>query len=565
MKIIRRLNKEEEYTLMYPSTNVDNLKKFKDKLLPYFFYNTSSSRRIKSRLKNNNSDFKNDYLDKLLKLNAQKRAFFSIENDSQTDGVYKEYRNEIFKKFTNSPADFSKIRDDIDARYLYTLLIDYNTYISNKITIGKQTYKLFKFLIDSEIISEEFAKKITTHKSSKEMLYLCITRNPIDYLFASTNQSFESCISLNRCGDMVSLGLAGLTVDPNRFMIFLTKGKLKRHQIRNQEIKHFSYISRWWCLLGKRDFILPMYDYPGKCKESVQRDVIEQLLLKSSEAHDSDFRSKFSFEPVKFQNGDTAMVYLDRIGINYNERGEIFYDGKGETGSIHRFDSSVSYYDIDYFDDLEKGRRNCDLCGESTGDNLVYTEGDGTLCEYCWGEHYFYCEDCDSDHPREDALEGVNGESLCVNCWNNKYYSCETCNKAVRHNDSYIGADRIHCCEDCWNEYNFFCEECGEVTDIDDRIEDNESKEYCYSCYNNLVTSCCKCDTKMSNDEISNDGIFIDLKDHKYCKDCYLQLYTNCKICDEEIEREYLHCVTCITPNLEIIEQENYTFINKSI
>jgi len=536
MRIERRLSKEEEYKMMYPESNSKNLKDFEEYILPYFFYNKESNKRIIDRLHEVSSD--NDYLDSLLKLNSQKRAFYLLKKEASNDEIYKKYYSLILKYIPNTMPEINNITN-------------YDNFINNKITIGKQQFKLIKYLIDKKGVPKEEIEKITSLKNSKNDVYLCLTRNPIDYLFASTNQSFSSCISLDyNCSH--NMGLGGLCVDPNRFMLFLTSGAIRRYTLREKEIKHFRYIARTWCLLGKDDYIKIVRQYPSNSIET--KSIFEDLKLNFYS--DTDFTSKFSFKPVLFENGNIAMIYLDTIGVKYDYLDNTAYYSCNNYNKIYDiidFDCSYNFNNIQSFDDLEDiCRYICCVCDERLHEDNVYASNGDVYCEYHYYQNFYSCERCGYECYLEDG--GYEQEKrLCNSCFYDSYFVCENCDSITELDDSFEDSKGSLLCEDCFFESNIICDACNKVVSIGDKIEDNSGICFCEDCYDNLYVSCTKCgeETLIEDSVINNQDII-------YCSNCYDELYTKCGVCDEEIEIEYAYCIFC-SPKIELsmLEEDN--------
>uniref|UniRef100_A0A6H1ZQY2 LIM zinc-binding domain-containing protein n=1 Tax=viral metagenome TaxID=1070528 RepID=A0A6H1ZQY2_9ZZZZ len=534
MKVVKRLTNSEEYCLMSPTINRSNLKKFEEKVLPYFFYNDESNRRIRNRLKNHIDDENNTCLDNLLKLNAQKRAFYLLEESEGTDEVYRYYCNRILHE--NKELDLPK-------EVKFKDLLDYNVFKSNKIKIGKQTYKLFKYIIDNKILREDVIKLITTSKTKNKSTYLCLSRNVIDYIFCSTNQSFTSCVSLEKSGKMEGLGLAGLSVDPNRFMCFTTQGLPRKYILRDQELDHFLYISRWWNLLGKRDYIYPIRAFGNIITDT--REIIKSLKLKVFNDENKPFISKFSFDPIRYQNDDHSMIYLDSIGIKFNKSKEIFYSNiEGSTGSHNNFNSDWRFNQIENFEQLAEERYYCESCEDGLNeDTAFFVEGtDLIYCEQCYSSRYATCQNCDNEVCMDDSYRSPNDSILCESCFYDRYFVCDECNGSFDIDNRYETPNGEIVCEDCFYDRYFVCDECNESFDICEGVKDERDTLFCPSCYEELFKMCTNCDSETHIDEI----VYSKGTNKVYCSDCYDKLFKECPVCSNEISTDYKHCVFCL-------------------
>jgi len=230
-----RCSESREYSFMYNESNEQNLQIFKENLLQYFFYTTKTKNRVIKAIDNRG------YLDDYFSLNVQKRAWYEIKYDNpDEDEAYQHYYNLLHRKINENGGIYKLLHSEEDGLNLFA----YSTFKKGKVKIGKQEVKIFKYLKKKNILTDEEIEKITTFKKSDDAkFYLCISRNIIDYIFISTNQSFSSCMNM-RGSYPYWLGLPSMVIDPNRFLVFVCKGKISKCSLKGYDFKHFKYLSR---------------------------------------------------------------------------------------------------------------------------------------------------------------------------------------------------------------------------------------------------------------------------------------------------------------------------------
>jgi hypothetical protein len=146
--------------------------------------------------------------------------------------------------------------------FLSSKLSTLEVFTEGRFSFHKQEQKLFKFLYKYSFITQYEIDKINSLRGSSS--YLMISRNPIDMMFCSTDQSFTSCMdyfsanSSNYC-----CSLPGLVIDPNKILIALVNEKPKIRALRGFQFTHFQYDIRSFCILTKSDFFVVLRYYPS--------------------------------------------------------------------------------------------------------------------------------------------------------------------------------------------------------------------------------------------------------------------------------------------------------------
>ena len=427
---MNRLDINKEIVKMTDSTNEINIEGYRA-ILKHFYLNKESQKRILNNLVEEKRTDEENYLDNYFELNHQRRAFFDLNAKDDMDLGYKRYK-EVLTIYPKIRADFN--------------LVDYNIYKAGKIVVNGQPQKLFKFLLKSGV-SNSHIEYITSAKASEKSL-LCISRNPIDYLFNATNQHFTSCMDLHSSYEgAFYMGMGGAILDPNRFMVFLTNGKLRKHILQDVEFKHFAYINRSWGLIlteNEVDLLTFIRWYPNKpfdiekmfSKELKYNAVFLNNILDCS----TPIISKFSYKLPKFQNNKLAHVYCDYLGYEY-DGSTIRYKNYGvdiigscmDWVSFNRgFNALKKFEDLEYSYDYY-----CDNCNIGINSDYAY-EFDGLIfCESCLGTRAFFCLNCDHIFPLADKVS-TNRGSYCKSCHEKIFIPCSKCNDLLHNKNDEI-------------------------------------------------------------------------------------------------------------------------------
>lgn len=132
----------------------------------------------------------------------------------------------------------------------------------------------------------------------------------------------------------------------------------------------------------------------------------------------------------------------------------------------------------------------CSDCGEWVPEDEALTTADGdTICEDCYGDSYFTCEDCGEISHMDDAVR-VNPDTwreayVCQRCADDDYYRCDDCGQYFT--DGYIHEDDqgTVICDDCWDSHDYTtCDDCGRIIQIDYANWDEvDEVYYCDDCW----------------------------------------------------------------------------------
>lgn len=125
--------------------------------------------------------------------------------------------------------------------------------------------------------------------------------------------------------------------------------------------------------------------------------------------------------------------------------------------------------------------RCCADCGEkiAEGDEFYETADGRIICESCYEDSYFTCEDCGDIYPMDDAVSVNNGEMyVCQDCADDtgNYHHCVSCDEyfTSRSRGYYELANGDCVCDRCADGNIAECNDCGEYFWIGDMEEDED-------------------------------------------------------------------------------------------
>ena len=113
------------------------------------------------------------------------------------------------------------------------------------------------------------------------------------------------------------------------------------------------------------------------------------------------------------------------------------------------------------------------------------THNGDILCQDCYENDYFYCEDCEEIHHNDELIVIDNGANyVCEDCASNNYNQCVHCDEwHDPSNGGITNVDGEYVCESCADSY-YYCESCNEYVHGDDMHYIEEEDGYiCDSCY----------------------------------------------------------------------------------
>lgn len=497
-----RLSREKELQLFPDELEKHNIETFK-KLLPYFYLDEESKKRVLDNLEKDKRSAEENYLDEKFKLNDQRRVWFKLRLVEQFDQSFRYYKKVIegnsfiYNDSLLRNVDDVELRDSIikeESNKLIKIiesdLFNYDDYKKGIVVVNKQSMKLFKFLMKNKLFLQHHLDELNTLKNKKD-IYVCISRNPIDYLFCATDQSFGSCENLySEYRGAYYMGLGPLILDPNRCIMFSVQDSPKECRIKGEKFYHFRYINRTWGIYGndpdRNEGIRVIRYYPNSkinfAKEL--KDVVPFIPV---------YYGKFPYKIPKYVDGRYATIYHDHLGLLIDRE------------SIGRYDKHEGRYDscytelghsrgFDCFPEEIFGLRNrnrpgesippqpvfvdCAWCGDSIeSEYAIMTVTEDFICQDCNDEYGMYCEYCEST-LHVDEFTSLEGVSICNGCFDDIACECTKCNNYFFESNAIYFDDEYYC-ESCLDEIATECTGCGELTYLDD-LDDEDRCQGCH-------------------------------------------------------------------------------------
>lgn len=113
---------------------------------------------------------------------------------------------------------------------------------------------------------------------------------------------------------------------------------------------------------------------------------------------------------------------------------------------------------------MDLGFVRCDDCGEWVPEDEYYVTADGeTICESCYENNYFTCEDCGEIHSHEDLIVVDPGhryeQYVCSDCAERHFYRCDDCGEYFSDDEiNYCESDGCYYCDSCYADHNESCD-----------------------------------------------------------------------------------------------------------
>jgi len=306
----------------------------------------------------------------------------------------------------------------------------------------------------------------SNQKISSDSLKIVLTFSFADWFLCSTGESWGSCLSLAGNSANYWYGLPGLIGDKNRIMIYITRGDEKDYR----GIKTHHYLYRTWALLDNESRVNIVRWFP---KEEIHNNALYDFLQektglrfnKVSMSHNEDFYSKHEVELIWTQDGYSLFPYQDYTDWTEGDKTHIISGDSGmlykEKFSSNRYVLSDEVYTYNAFSSLgdliDKGVNICEArdepvsycshCDERIeGEEYITPNGD-VVCETCYHENYFHCEECNDVHHIDYAFYTEDGP-VCEDCFHDNYFIDEIDDKTKRLEDAVTATDdRTGSCE----------------------------------------------------------------------------------------------------------------------
>ena len=515
------------------------------------------------------------YCDHHFGLGDDHRRFIEVEIEPEKDEAFSFYINQL-------------MRTD---KVFNPALLEHQTFKEGIFFENGQQMKLFKFILKNSLLPQADIDKINTLRMNTKKKFIMISRNPIDFMFCSTNQPFSSCTSANNTSNSsYFFSLPGLATDPNRLLLALIEEPPTNFTMSDHTFTHYRYAIRSFAILTTDDLLVLIRYYPApKIKfSSLIPDVLRVMEPNSCLSY-KQTESKFEFDPVRLKSKILAMTYLEggfflevtknkklkwtsktpKLTIqNYHmvsgsfgryniEDSKKFIQCKlceNRFGSVDLFSLQGEYYCKFCMQDKcfkcgsmlvekingkngyficetckEKYTTNCDICDTPSWSEDMYFVENKNWCFDCFKEVYIKCKECGDFVLIEDTDYATY--ELCNDCRESEYVICEDCNELVRMEDSfYVDSEDRTVCNNCFSDNYFFCSSCDRSYHLDD-MSPSENESLCIRCFEEVYSYCEGCNEYYNKDHmiISDDG-------YGYCEECYNEKFTSCTNCICEIE-----------------------------
>ena len=370
-----------------------------------------------------------------IELDTQGRLWVPVELDRTTDEAYKVYRRVVRQSGCFSFAHFHA-------------LTQYDSVWKS----GKfEGQKLFKYL-RKHGIGECDLNDVTSLRNTNK-LWMCLSKNPIDFLFMATHQSFTSCMSLKSdYGGAFYMGFPEMWADQFKYIVFLTNGKLRRYTIKNYEFKHFRMIQRSLAVTNGQKIGL-VRDYPSRNTNLVSHAPTSWCLTYDQV---KPISKMLATPNIWFNNDRRCQPYNDCYRA-YNG-----YITHTSSGSDMRMRYNNGFENFTTMRDATQ-RGSCICCDEDLFDDDDYSslENGERVCDGCRQEYYRWCDNCDSMFHYDDMTYiDAQDANICQGCLDYAYVECEECNEFV-HEDYVTSIANGSVCESCRDEHYLYCSACG--------------------------------------------------------------------------------------------------------
>lgn len=461
------MNQQEE------NRNVRNLLKLLE--TPYFDitpnYKTIISRVIE---KDRDSVDANIFeLDDVLELGHDRRKWHKIDLTDETnlDKGYSLYYDIVVN------SDLSKLEThQLFKGIPINAIFNYDVYKKGKITLNDGVErKLFKFLLKMGIIDKYQMDKLNVSRVKQDKVYICLSRNPVDYIFCSTGQSFDSCLTEGKPFEYYH-GLIGATLDPNRLIIFATSRRRPLEgTYREFTFYYYKYIARSWGIWLEKKRNRPEFGFVKSYGTEIDLySKIKELgyeIFKYDELEEDD-RSQYACNAPTRENGSRALIYLDDFGLDRDN----FYR---------------PWYGMN-LDEI----RHCVFCGISMTEDYYETD-DGEVCQDCFDEHFFACANCGVTNDIVFVYDDpYTGNLLCERCFHEMFGVCAGCKETIHHDQLIEAPSGDYYCEHCF--YDFFdeCYNCLGIFELADLHRLDDGRLLCSVCYEGYLESTNKYDSE---------------------------------------------------------------------
>lgn len=164
---------------------------------------------------------------------------------------------------------------------------------------------------------------------------------------------------------------------------------------------------------------------------------------------------------------------------------------------------------------------DCDLCGTEIHKYLAHDTPDGLLCEDCFDEKYFICDNCEEQFSI-DEMEYM-GDDDCYRLCGNCYEICMVCDECGNlidtDSEEYWSRDGdATYCRSCMDEHTVICDDCGDRYLNSEMDDDDHGTTLCTECRTDYYT-CDGCGRFIQQDS----DYYSTRDDRVLCDSCYTE------------------------------------------
>jgi len=297
----------------------------------------------------------------------------------------------------------------------------------NRITYQKNIYKFTKFFHryiekDCEENKVDFQHFYDTLKTAK----CIISIHPLDFISASENSSYSSCYAKDSCHHT---GCTAYMRDDHTIIAYT---KIGNRKIGRQWI----YFAGYYIIMGR------IYGSISKPIELSLRTMLEEnyarhLNLPNSWVYSTE---KVVDSDCIYNAGHEKNCHCD-YAVYFDLEAAAMIRHKEKTGDFYGIDLEFEDGIDRWGDDTSEGHMTFDYCyhcNRSLSDEGTYVNDD-LVCDYCLGEYYFWCEECESYHHIDNSsyyIEDLRYQ-ICRDCYDSgDFAECE-------QTETYWTADKM--------------------------------------------------------------------------------------------------------------------------
>lgn len=281
------------------------------------------------------------------------------------------------------------------------LKISYRDFVDNKIEVGGQKRKLFKYINDKDL-----SELVGKYKLPKTKLYLVISTNFDDFLMCSTKNPWTACTDLTS-GDFKFTTLGNIFTK-GRFIAYVTDLTQKEFM----GLESYKMFYRCFGFINQNNEMVGNLWYPIKEYMSFPNEHFKSVTEVENKI------SKYGFDKI-FNNFDFFVYpYLDYSLFTKDDKFE-FLDSyfrfhpiiEYKNGETKSYSSRIMYSENGLEESLW---RFCDCCKTKKGN--IITFGKKNYCPECFKKETIVCEHCGKTIKASETLFTEDNKFICNDC-----------------------------------------------------------------------------------------------------------------------------------------------------